>query len=605
MVDSQKVDGQAGAVAAFESRIEKLRREGVYEDHRDNLTPWADATEALKLEMIVMSAQYASSDAGTVPGSITLRMIDREVKDAGLPAVEREMLGNAKSRIETGQLDGSHPNRRMDRAWMALQEIVAVSEFQWRLEAHTLEDSWWAEVPEDRKVGMMVAMGLEAGAPGSHTLAAIEREIDYEGLRPWRREALQDLRTQLDRGDLDGEDANPVYRGDRAHTALRMAEFEARVQDFKQFGVEDDRGAPRRWQELSEEEKFDRIVGNIRELHLENELAAYRVLGREVDIGHRQDPFDRIVADLARQWRRDGHADSGETWEEWSAVEKIGYLAGYAATYRVHFDRFVEAAARTLGLASWEEFTADDIGHLLAQIRWAHGDYSEDPARMSLLAAPKDDAPSPATIADDRDGMPPPERANIDDKSARYDSPPESIERARKLMREVKEALTKDADGKFPASYAAMDWDGMNMWRPDTAWQDMDIGQRYDMLVHALDESIWSLEPSDKWDEPRDSQKLANEFVKEDARQAMPDFRADAFEELTTRLEAFRDAFARLDERFGEFVSDAYVVIAKLAEDRRDASPEAGQALPSPGAIAEDRGGPDSPAPGRDRGRGR
>ena len=166
MADSEEGRGQAKAVAAFESRIEKLRREGVYEDHRDDMTPWVEATEALKLEMIVMSAQYASSDAGTVPGSVTLRMIEREVKDAGLPAVEREMLGNAKARIETGQLDGPHPNRRMDRAWMALRDIVAVSEFQWRLEAHTLEDRWWADVPDDRKVGMMVAMGLEARGAG-------------------------------------------------------------------------------------------------------------------------------------------------------------------------------------------------------------------------------------------------------------------------------------------------------------------------------------------------------------------------------------------------------------------------------------------------------
>jgi hypothetical protein len=81
------------------------------------------------------------------------------------------------------------------------------------------------------------------------------------------------------------------------------------------------------------------------------------------------DPFDRIVADLPQQWRRDGHADSGETWEEWNSVEKIGYLAEHAARHKVSFERFVDAASRTLGLASFEQFTADDIGHLLGQYR--------------------------------------------------------------------------------------------------------------------------------------------------------------------------------------------------------------------------------------------
>ena len=87
-------------------------------------------------------------------------------------------------------------------------------------------------------------------------------------------------------------------------------------------------------------------------------------------------------------------------------------------------------------------------------------------------------------------------------ESMAYDSPPKSIELARQMMSEIKEALTKDADGHFPALYAEMDWDGMNMQPPETAWQDMDVYQRYDLLRHALDEAIWSLEPSPTWDKP-------------------------------------------------------------------------------------------------------
>ena len=158
-------------------------------------------------------------------------------------------------------------------------------------------------------------------------------------------------------------------------------------------------------------------------------------------------------------------------------------------------------------------------------------------------------------------------------------------------MREIKEALTKDADGKFPAKYADMDWDGMNMQPHKIAWQDMDMGQRYDLLLHVLNESIWSLEPSAKWDEPSDSQKLALEFVKDEERQAIPDFRSDAVGTLMTRLESFG--------------------IAWIAEATpwasRDQSPPAGQHLPSPGELAEDRGGSESPDPdcGHDNGRGR
>jgi hypothetical protein len=190
---------------------------------------------------------------------------------------------------------------------------------------------------------------------------------------------------------------------------------------------------------------------------------------------------------------------------------------------------------------------------------------------------------SPAAIADDRDVVPAPEGANIADKPAQYQSPPKSIELARELMRDIKEALTTDADGKFPAKYADVDWDGMNMQPEETAWQHMDMGQRYDLLLHALDESIWSLEPSAKWDEMRDSQKLAMEFVKEDVRQATPGLRADAFDAVMKRLEAFADEFARLArtreqtalaEKFGDFVSDeGHTAIAWLAEARRDVSP--------------------------------
>jgi hypothetical protein len=209
--------------------------------------------------------------------------------------------------------------------------------------------------------------------------------------------------------------------------------------------------------------------------------------------------------------------------------------------------------------------------------------------------------PSPAAIADDRDVVPAPEGANIADKPAQYESPPESIELARKLMREIKEALTTDADGKFPAKYADMDWDGMNMQDPQTAWQDMDMGQRYDLLRSALEEAIWSLEPSAKVGRLDDSQKLAQEFVQEDGRQATPDFRADVVAGLMAEMEAFSDEFSRqartkeqkvLAAGFETFVGDAHKSIVYIAE----ASREYGQTMSSsPGAIADTRD--DMPTP--------
>ena len=121
------------------------------------------------------------------------------------------------------------------------------------------------------------------------------------------------------------------------------------------------------------------------------------------------DAFDRVVADLRRHWHEDGHGDGGETWEEQSAVEKIGYLAGHAAAHNVSFERFTEAAARTLDLASPEEFTSVEVQHLRHQIRWAHGDYANDPAWLSPDSAPKDRLAFIAATADERDGMPAPE----------------------------------------------------------------------------------------------------------------------------------------------------------------------------------------------------
>ena len=88
----------------------------------------------------------------------------------------------------------------------------------------------------------------------------------------------------------------------------------------------------------------------------------------------KQMAFDRVVADLPRLWREEGHGDNGKTWEELDAAEKTGYLAGHAAKHRVSFEQFVDGAASAVGLASSEAFTPDDDGRLLQQLRVEHGE---------------------------------------------------------------------------------------------------------------------------------------------------------------------------------------------------------------------------------------
>jgi hypothetical protein len=80
------------------------------------------------------------------------------------------------------------------------------------------------------------------------------------------------------------------------------------------------------------------------------------------------DPFDRVVADLPRQWHHDGHAQRGGTWEELDTADKLGYLVGHAARHKVSFERLTDAAERTLGLAPGR-LKVDQGGQLLVMYR--------------------------------------------------------------------------------------------------------------------------------------------------------------------------------------------------------------------------------------------
>src|SRR5262249_37490313 len=154
-----------------------------------------------------------------------------------------------------------------------------------------------------------------------------------------------------------------------------------------------------------------------------------------------------------------------------------------------------------------------DAGDVIVDPRGqAHRYDGRDFREIEAAGAPR---PSPGAITAGRAAMPTPEGRDMADTPAPYRSPAASIELARELMREIREALTLDDNGRLPVKEEAW-WDGMNMQPPDQAWRDMDIGQRYDLLLHAMDEAIWSLETAADADGARDSQKLALEFVQAD-----------------------------------------------------------------------------------------
>jgi hypothetical protein len=104
---------------------------------------------------------------------------------------------------------------------------------------------------------------------------------------------------------------------------------------------------------------------------IENVLAGKDRSRRLEDLGCAPDAFDRMVADLPRQWRDDGDTPAG-AWEALPDDRKLAYLADRAAAqHPVSFERLADAAERTLGLAPGRELTSDDAGHLLQQYRAA------------------------------------------------------------------------------------------------------------------------------------------------------------------------------------------------------------------------------------------
>jgi hypothetical protein len=280
---------QTHVLAAFDAGIEEQRRDGVYSHELGRKVPWAEATELNKVGAIVWTALSVSLNGPAVPGDYTLAAIGRNVDYDRLPPLQREMLRDVRARVDAGQLHGQPAAQGMDRTWKALNWITNIDKFDRGLERYKVDglydhpkDTPWAEVPEAKKMRAIIRLARYEGAPGEHALAAIEREVDYEKLPPWRREVLKGLRSRLDSSELVGDQANDCE--DRANYALRLAEFEAQVEDYKQFGGQDDWGVHHRWADFSEEQKLDKIVREAIDLHLYFEPKEYEIIDREVTL---------------------------------------------------------------------------------------------------------------------------------------------------------------------------------------------------------------------------------------------------------------------------------------------------------------------------------
>ncbi len=58
------------------------------------------------------------------------------------------------------------------------------------------------------------------------------------------------------------------------------------------------------------------------------------------------DAFDRVAANLERQWYDDGRSDiTGDLWVRKPDWYKVAYLAHFAVAYGVSFERFAAGAA--------------------------------------------------------------------------------------------------------------------------------------------------------------------------------------------------------------------------------------------------------------------
>ena len=380
----------------FFQRVNALRRDGVGDyPPLGGMIPWADVSEQRKLEAIIWESMTVSGSGESferdeiiqevisVPGSVALDAVERNVDYAGLPAAQRHLLEELRGELASGYFDAiGADDTPKDFVHAGLARVVGIDHFEQMLDAvRNNVDDPWAGRSDIEKLRFLVDAATEAGPPGAYAVAAIEREVAYDMLPAWRREDLVSLRYRLDAGDFDYEIPDRASHDDPGGRALRQIELKARIEDNKRFGVLDDRGERRAWDTLGETDKFELIMEEIQALRLESEPAAYARIAAEVDrsripldtrrdfeqrwaqawagLEMERDAFDEVVADLRQRWYDDGLGATGKRWEDQPVLTRVAYLADFAAAMDVAFDRFADATLDLFGVAAQSQLTSN------------------------------------------------------------------------------------------------------------------------------------------------------------------------------------------------------------------------------------------------------
>jgi hypothetical protein len=365
------VDGDR--VARFRERVEQLRREGAYDRWRPGRVPWGEASAAVRLDGLLWAALDPGASGPPLPDAELMAEVDRHVDPAGLSPVQRDQLEDVRARFAAGALDGGEGG--LSAAYDALGSVAGIEHFERGIERYKEEGRYarpantpWADVPEAEKVHALVGLARRERPPGAYSLAAIEREVEYDRLPAGRRAALEGLRSRIDAGELEGH--QPRDLGDGANYALRLAEFEQRVEDYKRDGDPWQGDIPVPWAALPEVRKLDLIVQESGAQHLHFEPRQYEVIDREVDLA-RVPAGRRRGIEANKERLRIGH-------EEYERRRQAPYEPPNeaAAAFKERIEEGLWKTGFTDGaaiFADWSDLTAQAKLHHLADVMdWEH-----------------------------------------------------------------------------------------------------------------------------------------------------------------------------------------------------------------------------------------
>jgi hypothetical protein len=375
VVKSQDGGAAIEVSATFLERIERLQLEGAYDQSRGATVPWDEAAARVKLDSILWAALQTSLAGAPPPGGELLAAVDRHVDPDGLSPPQRDMFRDVRASFDAGHLDGMDSGGRMGSAYHALSWIAGIEDFDRWLDKYKQDGLYgrpnntpWADVAEVEKVHAIVGMAQREKPPGDYALAAIEREVDYASLPEGRREALESLRSRIDAGELEGH--QPRDLADRANYALRLAEFEQRIEDYKRDGDPWQGEARISWESLPEVRKLDLIVQESGSQHLHFEPRTHEIIDREVDLSRVPEGRRRGIENT-REMTRLGP-------EEYRRRQEAPYVPPdeASAAFKERIENGLWTTCFTDGervFADWSDLTAEaKLFHLAEVMDWEH-----------------------------------------------------------------------------------------------------------------------------------------------------------------------------------------------------------------------------------------